>query len=252
MKRFLKGFGGIAACLCVAALFMGVAFQQLSIGDLTVERTAWIPSLTLGGNPATGTAGTALTATPAELNILDGATITTAELNELDLSVVGAQTKLKRIAISTTPTGSAQDTGWDLPTKGVVLDVWVDVTTVEATGGTKTLDVGLLAGEAGGDADGFLDGISVATTAGVRKGNAVATTGSNNTYLGAASTHTIGALLTGLLIAGEDTAAGGDGVLVPRPHILNGTAKSVVYTAGSNDWAEFRGAIYILYVEFAA
>lgn len=157
--------------------------------------------------------------------------------------------KVKKIAITTVPTGAAQDTGFDLPTRGIVLDVFVRVTTAEATGATKTLDVGLLAGESGGDADGFLDGVSVAST-GVVRGNFVATTGSNNTYLGAASTHTIGVLLTRLLIAGEDTAAGGDGVGVLGSHILNGTARSVVYTAGSNDWEEFTGEIWIVYLDF--
>lgn len=127
------------------------------------------------------------------------------------------------------------------------MDVWIEVTTIEATGSTKTLDVGLLSSESGGDADGFLDGVSVAT-AGMRRGLAVATVGSNNTYLGAAGTHTIGALLTGLLIAGEDTAAGGDGYLMKSPHVAASvTSKSISYSRGST-LTEFVGKIWFLYM----
>jgi hypothetical protein len=184
-----------------------------------------------------------------------GATAQAVTLTSTSNSFYGTGTnllntaKVKQISISTTPTGSEQDTGWDLPAKSMVIDVWVDVTTAEATGGTKTLDVGLLAGESGGDLDGFIDGVSVSTT-GIKKGVFVQTTGSNNNYLGAAGTHTRGVLLTELLIAGEDTAAGGDGVGIKGVHLSTAvTAKSVVYKAGSNDFAEFRGTINILYVE---
>lgn len=145
-------------------------------------------------------------------------------------------------------TGSEVDTGLDLPTKGFVLPwMWLDVVVAEATGSTKTLDVGLLSSESGGDADGFIDGLSVAAT-GVKFPAFVATVGSNNTYLGAAATHTMGALLTGILIAGEDTAAGGDGFAWTRPHVLNGTAKSLSIKTGSA-FTEFSGVLWLPYVE---
>lgn len=138
--------------------------------------------------------------------------------------------QVKKITISSTPTGSEQDTGWDLPTKAVVLDVFVEVTTVEATGTTKTLDVGILSSETGGDADGFLDGVSVASTTGVKKGTLVSTG------------QTKGALLR----ADES----GGGVLVPEFHVAGSiTGKSISYTAGSNDFAEFRGHIWVLYLD---
>jgi len=181
-----------------------------------------------------------------------GGTLVTASAAEInaaaDLSAQGALLKVKKLSISSTPTGAEQDTGFDLPAKSVVLDVYVDVTTQEATGATKTLDVGLLSGESGGDADGFLDGVSVAAT-GLVKGAFAQTTGSNNNYVGAAATHTRGALLTELLIAGEDVSNGGDGIAVAGKHANNGTAVSVTYTAGSGDWAEFRGDIYVVYME---
>lgn len=156
--------------------------------------------------------------------------------------------RLYRYKITATPTGSEQDTALDLPTSGFVVDAWVDVDTAEATGATKTLDVGLLSSESGGDLDGFIDGLSVAA-AGLVRPRFVPTVGSNNTYLGAAATHTIGALLTATLVAGEDTTAGGDGFAMRGWHVLNGTAKSLVYKAGSNDWAEFRGSVSVLVLE---
>lgn len=154
----------------------------------------------------------------------------------------------KKILISSTPTGSEQDTGWDLPSKAIVLDVWLDVTTVEATGTTKTLDVGLLASESGGDADGFLKGVSVASTTGIKRGVPTLTTGSNEVYF--AST-TRGALFAALT-AGTDNA-GDVGTYFEKPHLAGSvTAKSISYTSASANFAEFRGAIYILYIDVDA
>lgn len=186
-----------------------------------------------------------VTASAAELNILDGVTATAAELNLNDLSAVGALVKIKKIAISADFGNTAQDSGWDIPLNAIVLDVFVKVTTADAG---ETLDVGTSIAE-GGFPNGFLDGISV-NDVGIHRGTAVATVGSNNTYLGAANTHTIGALLTGLLITGEDTAAGGDGVLFRAPSVDQG-GLSLVYT-GSAATNTMRGAIYILYIELAA
>ncbi len=174
---------------------------------------------------------------------LGGTTVTStaAELNGLDASVVGGTIKIKKIAITTTPTGAEQDTGFDLPAKAVLLDVWVDVTTAEATGGTKTIDVGTKVGESGGDPDGFIDGASVATIAVVRGGYGFTT----DHY----SAGTRGVLLAQLVAgAGTDDR----GLYSEKPYMTGSlTAKSVVYTAGSNDFAEFRGAIYLMYMEIA-
>lgn len=190
----------------------------------------------------------AVTATASELNVLDGVTATASELNtSSDLSINGGLVRVKKISISSAPTGAEQDTGWDLPVNSVVMNVFVHVTTAEVTGATKTMDVGLLSSEIGGDTDGFLRGVSVSTT-GVKRGGFVSTVGSNNTYMGALSTHTQGTLLMSAFIVGEDIAAGGDGVASVGTYAVS-TAVSVVYDAGSNDWVEFRGAIYIVYME---
>lgn len=153
----------------------------------------------------------------------------------------GASLKIKRLSITSTPTGSEQDTGWDLPANSIVLDVFVNVTTAEATGTTKTLDVGLLSSESGGDADGFLDGVSVAST-GIVRGAATYTNGVNQNYI---SARTLGVLLWDGLDGTDEAGDAGTGN--PTYHVV-GTAKSVSYTAGSNDFAEFRGDIYIVYV----
>lgn len=150
--------------------------------------------------------------------------------------------------------GTETDTGWDLPADAVVLDVFLKVTTAEATGTTKTINVGLLASESGGDADGFIDGLSVATT-GYKRGVFVKTSGSNNLsgYIGAAATHTRGALLTEILGAGLDAAAGdGDGFAVKGQHLAGAvTAKSVSVTAGDTDWVEFEGSLFIVYLRLS-
>lgn len=171
-----------------------------------------------------------------------------ATISEPILGPGGVKLKWWRSSLIGSGTSAEVDTTFDLPARGQVHDVLVRVVTAETTGTTKTLDVGLLSSESGGDADGFLDGISVAAT-GMKRGTFVATVGSNNTYLGAAGTHTIGALSTQLLIAGEDTAAGGDGVGIKAPFLTDSvTAKSVSYSRGST-LTELQAYIFILYSE---
>src|SRR5690242_16505066 len=80
----------------------------------------------------------------------------------------------KQIPITAAPTGAEQDTGYDLPAKSVLVAVFVDVTTAEVTGGTKTLDVGLLSSESGGSTNGFLVAAPVSAT-GIKKGSLVGT-----------------------------------------------------------------------------
>jgi hypothetical protein len=174
-------------------------------------------------------------------------TSTAAEINQVaDLSARGALVKCATASISSAPTGSEQDAGIDLPAKAVVLDVFLDVTAAEVTGGTKTMSVGLLSSESGGDADGFLVGVSCAAT-GLKRGVATVTAGGSETYFSAT---TRGALL-GSFVAGADSA-GDVGTVYERPHLSDSvTAKSVSYTAGDSDWVEFRGTLVVVYVEVA-
>jgi hypothetical protein len=132
-----------------------------------------------------------------------------------------------KIPIGISAVNTEVDTGYDIPATGLILEAWVEVITAEATGGTKTLDLGLLSSESGGDADGFVDGVSVAST-GIKPLTLIS------------SGQTRGALLR----ADES----GAGVLVPVPFsCASVTAKSVSRTLGSNDWVEFVGNLILLY-----
>lgn len=119
--------------------------------------------------------------------------------------------------------GSETDTGYDLPADGIVVDCYMIVDTAEAIGTTKTVDVGLLSSETNGDADGFLDGVSVAA-AGFVSGSLAS-----------------GGQTRGALIRVDESGAG---VLVPEPlNLASVTARSVSVTAGSADFAELAARI---------
>lgn len=135
---------------------------------------------------------------------------------------------------------SETDTGVDLPPKALVLDAFIEVLTGDSG---ITLDVGTKSSETGGDADGFLDGISVASTGLVPAGVTV-TAGANENYFSAC---TYGAKLASF-VAGSDTA--GDVGTYARKYYAtdSATAKSITYTASAGaDTAE--GNIYLLILE---
>jgi len=125
--------------------------------------------------------------------------------------------------------GTEFDTTWDFPTGALFMGVFIEVVTNVSSG---TIDVGILSGESGGDADGFVDGVSCATA-----GKILATyTASSD------AANTIGQLVT-VPVTGDATAMY---VRVPKPWICNGTAKSVSYTTSAHAVA---GNIHILYAE---
>lgn len=121
-------------------------------------------------------------------------------------------------------TTGEKDTGIDFKAGDVIMDCFVKVRTLEATAGTKTIDVGLLSSESGGDTDGFLDGVSTAAAATVR--------GSLDS-----GGQTYGVLLH------EDESGGG--VLTRSGHVIT-TATSLVYQLGSAH-TEIEGEIYVVY-----
>lgn len=168
-------------------------------------------------------AGTALTATAAEINTID-------------LSAVGALVKVKKIAVAAGDWSSETDSGWDLPAKSLVLDVFIDVTTLQSG---KTVDVGLLSSESGGDANGFIAAASLAAAGIVRPGYAL---DGGSAYF---NTATRGALLA-KLIQGAGTDDRGLYAEFPHPSTAV-TAKSVTYTTSTAVTAVFN--IYIVYVE---
>lgn len=120
-------------------------------------------------------------------------------------------------------TTAAKPISLDLPAGSVVTEIYVNVIKAEATAVTKTIDVGI----SGGDEDGLLDGISVATT-GVKKGTLTS------------SGQTLGALLRA-----DETGSSG---FVPEPYV-NASASTVCVTAGSVAFSEFEGDIIIIYKE---
>lgn len=122
----------------------------------------------------------------------------------------------------------------------LVHDLWLDVTTAEATGTTKTLDIGLLSSENNGDADGFVSGLSMAATGLIRPG-VTETAGGTETFISAV---TYGALLADFEL-GSNTA-GDHGYIHRHPHIVDADARTISYTPGSADWAEFDAWLYVL------
>lgn len=122
--------------------------------------------------------------------------------------------------------GTETDTGLDLPKFSKVLDAAIEVVTIDAT---ETIQLGLLASETNGDADGFLVSID-GGNAGFY-GGVVSTVGSTETYISAVR---YGALL-GKGSVGTDAAndfgqPGGWGHFV-----VGSNAVSISYTPSSSD-----------------
>lgn len=177
---------------------------------------------------------------------LDGTllTATAAEINELDASTVGAVVKMKILPVTVVAAATEQDTGWDLPAKSLILDVWLDVITLEATGGTKTVDVGTLSSDAG-DADGFLDAVSVAAAGRINGEGVISGTGKDAFW----NTNTRGVLLS-IFQQGGSADVDNGGIYARIPCADPGSL-SITYTLGSDDFAELVANICILYVEIA-
>lgn len=120
------------------------------------------------------------------------------------------QQLLVPFSIADTAAATETDTGFNFPTGATLMPhPSVSVTTVDAT---ETIDVGLLSSESGGDADGILALLSVAT-AGVVSGSMT-------------STPTVGALLRETVTADAGTAQ------MRKPNVIT-TAVSLTYTLTS-------------------
>jgi hypothetical protein len=119
----------------------------------------------------------------------------------------------------------SHDTTLVIPINAIIKRVWLSVTTAEATGTTKTLIVGI----SGGDEDGFLAGVSVASIATVK--GTLLNTG-----------QTLGALMS----VDED----GAGALSPEPYITT-AATTIAYTLVAADYAEMVAKVYVEYATLA-
>lgn len=132
--------------------------------------------------------------------------------------------------------GSETDTGLDLPYGALVTDAYVEVVTTDAT---ETVDMGLLSSETAGDADGFLNDVSVAT-AGI-PARVAYTTGSNEVYL---ATFSYGALL-GIASLGNDVATDVGSSSMLTHYVTGSNATSVTYTPSTSD--TFAGYGYVIF-----
>jgi len=157
----------------------------------------------------------------------------------------GIVSRVLRIPIPIVASTAVQDTGINLPAKALVREVLLDVRTAEATGGTKTVDVGLLASESGGDEDGFIDGISVSAT-GIKQPRAVVDAGGTE----AEFTSTTRGAFMATFVAGAESA-GDVGTHFEFDHLTDSvTSKSITYTLGDTDFAELDADILIKIDEF--
>lgn len=134
---------------------------------------------------------------------------------------------------------SELDSGLDLPVANMLVkDAYLRVSTADST---ETIEIGILASESGGDADGFVDAASVGTAGYVNLWPTV-TGGTNIDYHDA--TAGFGVFLS-QSIAGADAVATVGG-FERRYYRTDGTAKSLSYTgsAGSDTAA---GYLYLPY-----
>lgn len=132
-------------------------------------------------------------------------------------------------SIQDTTATTETDTGFDFPLNTAVLpNPVVRVTTIDAG---QTIDVGLKSSETNGDADGFIDGVSLATAILVK----ATLTSASDTF--------------GALLSVQDSANAGDDA--PEAHIVQGAnAVSITYTLdASTDTAE--GFVYLPYLKAA-
>ena len=132
-------------------------------------------------------------------------------------------------------TATEKDTGFDLKAGWTVLDAWIVVNTADAG---ETVDVGTNSKDTGGDADGLIDGASLATT-GLVYPDATVTAGTTETYYSAT---TRGALLADYIVGSN--AADDFGLFHKKPYTVSTDIDLTFTTSDETDTAEFD--IYLL------
>jgi hypothetical protein len=126
------------------------------------------------------------------------------------------------------------DTGYDVP-KNAIIPWWSMAVFVQTIDATETLEVGILASETGGDADGFLNVLDIATAGWVFP-YMTATDATGTNYV---SANTYGALFSAGVDGGN--AAGTPGLTIMKNFLGNGLAESISYTctSGSDTFVGF-------------
>ncbi len=120
---------------------------------------------------------------------------------------------------------SETDAGYTFKDGDIIRRVWVDVTTLESTQATKTIDIGLNGTSADDDADGLADGLATSAANAVIPA-ATITTGSNTKFVASAT--------TGVLLC--DVQAGSDvdqdeGVYIEKHWVVTSDSP-LTYTLG--------------------
>ena len=131
-------------------------------------------------------------------------------------------------------TATEKDTGFDLKAGWTVLDAWIVVNTADAG---ETVDVGTNSNDSG-DADGLIDGASLATT-GLVYPDATVTAGATETYYSAT---TRGALLADYIVGSD--AADDFGLFHKKPYTVSTDIDLTFTTSDETDTAAFD--IYLL------
>jgi hypothetical protein len=149
---------------------------------------------------------------------------------DLGSTTVKVRDYVKRIPITSAASTAEQDTGYDIPALARVRDITVLVQT--ASSAASTLQVGLLSSSSGGDADGFLNGVSTTGTGLKAGGQTTSTSGANGIFL---VSNTYGVLLSTFTSGSTGTGTLGDcGLFVKKDHRSDSvTAKSITWTSNS-------------------
>ena len=158
-------------------------------------------------------------------------------------AALGYGYRVVKTRVAAASSGFAAETDlFTLPAKCIVLDAWVDIITAEATGSTKTVDVGT--STVSNDPDGFVDGLVVDTT-GVIVPVATFTTGSQITFF---ASSTYGDLLAPVQVAGADDADDSGAYLEAKMDKTSVAAVVSASPAGS-DFAELVADVYVAFIE---
>ena len=240
----------------------GVVDQIWASGDnANVFRSGVVPmtagaAIAAGARVAVDSAGKAITATELHdysIGLAITASTATGDVISvlLDIKPMSAGIlsttgrKIQQAAIAFGDGATENSTAITFPAAAIVTDAWLVVSVAEATGATKTIDVGTTL--VSNDPDGFLDGISVAAT-GIVKATATYTTGGSEVYF---ASSTYGDLLAPTQVAGSD-AVEDTGTYYEEKRDTTSSADVVSWTPGSADFAELVAVLYIEYIELAS
>ena len=244
-------------CSVAGERAIGVIDQSWDDGEFCSIIRAGVATIVAGAAVASGavvavdTSARAITATHAHEWQL-GYALSAASAADDEISILIAIAPIDtasmlgyghKVAKGSLSAPQAETDLFTLPTYAIVVDAFVLVTTAEATGATKTLDVGT--STVSNDPDGFLDGVSVAAT-GIVKATATYTTGSNEVYF---ASSTYGDLLAPTQVAGTDLATD-VGTYYEEKNDITSLGAVVSATPGSlADFAELVADVYVVYVE---